>query len=246
MRQAVETLIARVEALQQRHAMQFAGVHDRLDAVELELPLIQEQSALRMRDLETRMSAEVEETARTAAEEMAARLREDVAGKFGSLTAQIESQSYELSQMRESRRLAESRLNSAIEGVERLCASLGARGAETQYGTPDGGLEPGHRMEPVYPIEPVYPESAYTMAEPSTSPFRTRIAEHIRKAAVDAAPDESNPLVGDLAAKREQEKSAEPEVKIEEPAFVAAAITAGRTVPDSRTGSGSSCRRASR
>src|SRR5690348_16960787 len=60
MRQMVETLFARVETLQQNQAMQFSGVHDRLDAVELELPLIQEQSALRIRDLEERMSGEIE------------------------------------------------------------------------------------------------------------------------------------------------------------------------------------------
>ncbi len=108
MRQMMETLFSRVEALQQNQAMQFAGVHDRLDAVELELPLIQEQSALRVRDLEARMSVEIEEAARTAAEEVAAGLQEDVAGKFGSLAAQIESQSNELNQMRESKRQVES------------------------------------------------------------------------------------------------------------------------------------------
>jgi len=45
----METLFAKMETLQQNQAIQLAGVHDRLDAVELELPLIQEQGALRIR-----------------------------------------------------------------------------------------------------------------------------------------------------------------------------------------------------
>src|SRR5580658_2009296 len=64
-RQMMETLFARVDALQQNQAVQLAGVHDRLDAVELEIPLIQEQSALRIRDLETRMTVEIGEAARS-------------------------------------------------------------------------------------------------------------------------------------------------------------------------------------
>src|SRR5579862_2283788 len=67
-RHMMQTLFARMETLQQNQAVQLAGVHDRLDAVELELPLIQEQGALRIRDLEARMGAEIEQAARSAAE----------------------------------------------------------------------------------------------------------------------------------------------------------------------------------
>src|SRR6202789_4328032 len=68
-RQIMETLFARMDTLQQNQAIQMAGVHDRLDAVELELPIIQEQGALRIRDLEARMSAEIEEASRATVEE---------------------------------------------------------------------------------------------------------------------------------------------------------------------------------
>jgi hypothetical protein len=167
-RQMMETLAARVESLQENQAIQFAGVHDRLDAVELEIPLIQEQSALRIRELETRMDAEIGEAARSAVEEMTAGLQEEVSGKFGSLAAQIESQGKELSEMRESKRLTESRLNRAVQDIERLCGDLSPR-----------------------PVEEVYRPATETVV----SPMRSRIAEHIRRAAVEAAPDESNPLV---------------------------------------------------
>jgi hypothetical protein len=177
MRQMMETLFSRIDTLQQNQARQFAGVHDRLDAVELELPLIQEQSALRIRDLESRMTVEIEEAARSAVEEAASGLQEEVAGKFGSLAAQIESQRKELSHMRESRKEAESKLNRVVEDIERLC----------------GSLAPAPRL--VEEKQPVIPETP-------ASPFRTRIAEHIKRAAVDAAPDESNPLIGDPTHKK--------------------------------------------
>src|SRR5579871_876479 len=124
MRQMMETLFARMEVLQQNQAVQFATVNDRLDAVELEVPLIQEQTALRMRDLESRMGSEIEESARLAAEAVVASLQDDVAGKFGSLTSQIENQRKELLSMRESKILAESRLNQVIEDIERLSGNL--------------------------------------------------------------------------------------------------------------------------
>jgi hypothetical protein len=168
MRQIMETLFSRVEALQQNQAVQFAGVHDRLDAVELEIPLIQEQGALRIRDLEARMSVEIDEAARIAAEEAAAGLQEDVAGRFGALMAHIEGQRKELSQMRESKKLADSRLNRVVQDIERLCGNLGTHPAE---------------------------EVQRPVIETVASPFRSRIAEHIRKAAVEAAPDDSNPLL---------------------------------------------------
>jgi hypothetical protein len=121
-RQMVETLFARVETLQQHQAIQLAGVHDRLDAVELQIPMIQEQSALRIRDLEARMSAEIEE--------IGAGLQTEVTGRFSSLAAQMEAQREELGQIRESKRLAETRLDRAILDIERLCANLGAPSRE--------------------------------------------------------------------------------------------------------------------
>ena len=176
MRQMMEALFSRVEVLQQNQAVQFAGVHDRLDAVELELPLIQEQSALRIRNLETRMSVEIEEAARSAAEEAAAGIQEDVTGKFGSLAAQLEIQRQELIQMRESKQLTEGRLNRVVMDIERLCGNLGPRPAEEIY-------------------RPV--------AEAPPSPFRgSRLRSISSKAAVDAAPDDGNPLVGGWAAEK--------------------------------------------
>ncbi len=175
MRQMMESLFSRVDMLQQNQAVQFAGVHDRLDAVELELPLVQEQSALRIRDLEARMSVEIEEAARAAVEEATAGLQEEVSGKFGSLASQIESQRKELTQMRDSKKLAETKLNRVVQDIERLCGNLAPR-----------------------PVEEVY----RPVVEAPASPFRTRVAEHIRRAAVDAAPDESNPLIGDPALKK--------------------------------------------
>jgi hypothetical protein len=172
MRNMMEALFARMETLQQNHAVQFAGVHDRLDAVELELPLIQEQSALRMQDLEGRITAQIEETAKSAAEEATAGLHEQVSGKFGSLEAQIEQQRSELAQMRASKEAVESRLSRAVSDIERLCGTL--------------------ETKPPDPIE-------RPIVEQPPSPFRSRIAEHIRKAALDAAPDDSNPLLADPA-----------------------------------------------
>jgi hypothetical protein len=169
MRQMLEALFARVEALQQNQAVQLASVHDRLDAVELELPLIQEQSALRMRDLEARVNVNIEDAVRIAAEELAAGLQEDVAGKFGSVAAQLDNQSKELAQLREAKKVTESRLHNAIQDIERLCGNL-----------------PPQRVE----------ELPQPLHEPAPSRYRTRIAQHIRRAAVEAAPDESNPLVG--------------------------------------------------
>jgi hypothetical protein len=176
MRQMLETVFQRMDSLQQNQAVQFAGVHDRLDSVELELPLLQEQSALRLRDLETRVSSQIEDAAKSAVEEASAGLQREVAGKFGSLEAQIEVQRNELDQLRESRKQVESRLSRAVLDIERLCGSLGPRPAEVVYHPP--------------------------AAEAPASQFKSRIAEHIRKAAVNAAPDESNPLVGDLLQKR--------------------------------------------
>jgi hypothetical protein len=184
-RQMMETLFARVDSLQQNQAMQLAGVHDRLDAVELELPLIQEQGALRIRDLEARMSVEIDAAARSAVEEATAAvtavLQEEVVGKFTSLAAQMEAQNKELSQMRESKKLADTRLNRAILDIERLC----------------GNLSPQPHQVPQRPH-----------IEPATSPFRSRVAEHIRKAAVDFAPGEDNPLIGDPHSKKPGTESA--------------------------------------
>jgi hypothetical protein len=117
MRQMMDSLFARVDSLQQNQAIQLAGVHDRLDAVELEIPVIQEQSALRMRDLEARVSQGFEEAAAT--------LQLEVAGKFNSLAAQMEAQRDELSLLRESKKQADTRLNRAIEDIERLCSNMG-------------------------------------------------------------------------------------------------------------------------
>jgi len=177
MRQMMETLFNRVETLQQNQAIQLAGVHDRLDAVELELPLIQEQSALRIRDLESRMSAEIEEATRSAVDDAKAGLQQEVEGRFGSLATQLESQRKELTEMRESKKLAESKLDRVVRDIERLCGTLGARPSE---------------------------EAFRQVADAPSSAFRSRIAEHIRRAAVEAAPDESNPLIaGPLMKKPE-------------------------------------------
>jgi hypothetical protein len=160
MRQMMEALFSRIEDLQQNQAVQFAGVHDRLDAVELEIPLVQEQTALRLRDLENKVSAQIEDTA-----------------NFRSLEQQIAQQRHELAQLRESREQVESRLNRAVLDIERLCGTVASRPAQAP-------LPP--------PVEPSLP----------ASPYRSRIAEQIRKAAVSAAPDESNPLLADPAVKR--------------------------------------------
>lgn len=159
MRQMMESLFSRIEAVEQKQAVQLAGVHDRLDAVELELPLVQEQSALRIHDLEKRVAVQMEEA-----------IGEAVAGRFGSLAAQLESQQKELAQLRESKKQAESRLDRAVQDIERLCGDL--------------------------PAAPRAETFAAAAAAPA-SQFRPRIAEHIRKAAVEAAPDQSNPLLGE-------------------------------------------------
>src|ERR1035441_1577398 len=178
-RQIIETLFARVDALQQNQAVQLAGVHDRLDAVELELPLIQEQGALRVRDREARMTVEIDAAARAAVDEatsvLTVALQEEVSGKFSALAAQMETQSRELGEMRESKKLADARLNRTGLDIERLCGNLAAR--------PDEEL---HRLH----------------VEPVASPFRSRIAEHIRQAAVDMAPSGDNPLVGEPRLKK--------------------------------------------
>jgi hypothetical protein len=124
LRQMIEMLLAKVETLQQNQAIQLAGVHDRLDAVELELPLIQEQGALRIRDLEARMSVEIDQATRSAVEEATAAVHEEVAGTFSSLAAQMEAQRKELSQMAQSKEQADTRLNRAILDIERLCGNL--------------------------------------------------------------------------------------------------------------------------
>ncbi|HEY3838461.1 MAG TPA: hypothetical protein VGL72_17900, partial [Bryobacteraceae bacterium] len=180
MRRMLEALFARMEALQQNQAVQLAGVHDRLDAVELELPLIQEQCALRIRDLESRMGVEIEEATRAAVEELTSGLQEEVTGRFGSLMAHLESQRKELAQMRESKKQTESKLNRAVLDIERLCGNFGVKTAEEGQ-RPVAERTPGERMG----------------VEVPASPFRSRISEHIRKAAVEAVPDDSNPLIGD-------------------------------------------------
>lgn len=172
-RQMLEMLYGRFEALQQNHARQFAGVHDRLDAVELEIPLIQESSALRIRDLEERMGSAIEEAAKAAVEDAAAGLQADFASRFGSLASQLDSQHQELLQLRDSRKSTESKLDRAIQEIERIGCVWGEQGE--------------HQRQPRPPELPV----------PTASPARTRIAQHIRQAAIDLAPDVSNPLVAD-------------------------------------------------
>src|SRR5258708_37356574 len=88
-RQMMEVLFTRFDHLQQNNAMQWAGMHERLDAVELEIPLIQEQNALRLRDMEARMSAEIEEAATRAAEDATAGVHAEVSGTLVSLSALI-------------------------------------------------------------------------------------------------------------------------------------------------------------
>lgn len=172
MRQMMETLFNRIDALQQNQAVQLAGVHDRLDAVELEIPLIQEQSALRIHDLESRMSAEIQEATRAVVDELSAGFQQEVTGRLSSLVAQIESQRNQLAQMHESKKQAESKLNRVVQDIERLCGNLTPR--------------PPEASEP-----PTAPAQA--------SPYRVRIAEQIRKAAMEAAPEDHNPLIGQPA-----------------------------------------------
>jgi hypothetical protein len=172
MRQMMETLFNRIDALQQHQAVQLAGVNDRLDAVELELPLIQEQSALRIHDLESRMSAEIEEATRAVVDELSAGFHQEVSGRLGSLVAQIENQRNELAQMRDSKKLAETKLDRVVQDIERLCGNLTPRPPET---------------------------SAPAAAPAQASPYRVRIAERIRKAAMEAAPEDHNPLIGQPA-----------------------------------------------
>ena len=179
-RQMMETLFVRVQQLQQNQAIQLAGVHDRLDAVELELPLIQEQGALRMRDLEARMSEEIDEAARSAVQEATAAatavVQEEVARKFNSVATQMEAQHKELSRIRESKEAAEMRLNRAIMDVERLCTRQIAMHLGQNAQRPD--------EEPRRPrIEPV------------ASLFHSRVAGHIRHAATDMAPGEDNSVI---------------------------------------------------
>jgi hypothetical protein len=163
MRQMMQSLFARVDALQQNQAIQLAGVHDRLDAVELEIPMIQEQSALRIRDLETRVNLGIEDATAT--------LQSEVAGRFTSLAAQMEAQRGELSELRESKKLADTRLNRVIADIERLCGNLEVPAAPRPDATP----------------APV---------------LHSRIAEHIRRAALDLGPREDNPLVADISLKK--------------------------------------------
>ena len=118
--QIMESLFDQVQTLQQNQAIHFSSVHDRLDAVELELPLIQEQSALRIRDIEVRMTGEVQD----AVEEATSGLQNAFMGKLGSLTELIENQQRELAQIRESRQLTETRLSHAVRDIERLCGEL--------------------------------------------------------------------------------------------------------------------------
>jgi hypothetical protein len=181
MREMLEALFSRIETLQQNQAVQFAGVHDRLDAVELELPLIQEQSALRIRDLESRMGVEIEEAARIAVEELTSGLQEEVTGRFGSLMAQMENQRKELLQMRDAKKIAENKLNRAVLDIERLCGSFASH-----------PVEDPPRFVPERPLVSERPA-----ADTQASPYRSRVSEYIRKAAVEAVPDDSNPLIGD-------------------------------------------------
>jgi hypothetical protein len=123
-RQMMESLYARFDALQQNHAIQFAGVHERLDAVELELPLIQERTALGMRNIESRVKAGIEEV-RTE-------LQAEVSGRFGSLSAHFETQHRELSRLQEAKQVTENRLNRALQDLERLTNSMGQQTAIRQ------------------------------------------------------------------------------------------------------------------
>ena len=123
-RQMMESLYARFESLQQNHAIQFAGVHERLDAVELEIPLIQERTALGMRNIESRVKAGIEE--------VRAELQAEVSGRLGSLSAQFETQHRELSRLQEAKQVTENRLNRALQDLERLTNSMGEQTATHQ------------------------------------------------------------------------------------------------------------------
>jgi hypothetical protein len=91
---------------------------------------------------------------------------------LGSLVAQIENQRNELAQMRDSKKLAETKLDRVVQDIERLCGNLTPRPPET---------------------------SAPAAAPAQASPYRVRIAERIRKAAMEAAPEDHNPLIGQPA-----------------------------------------------
>lgn len=138
-RQMMESLYARFEALQENNAIQFAGVHERLDAVELEVPLIQEQSALRMRDIETRVNAGLEE--------VRADLQAEVATKLGSLSELFEAQHRELARLQESKQTTEQRLNRAILDLEKLSGNF-------SHQRPATGLAAPAPVEKL-PVEPI-------------------------------------------------------------------------------------------
>jgi hypothetical protein len=205
-RQMMQTLFSKVEALQQNQAIQMAGVHDRLDAVELELPLIQEQGALRMRDMEARMSAEIDQATH-------------------SLAARMETQQTELSQLREAKKQTETRLSQAVLDIERLCGTLAQRQEERD-----------HRPF----VEPL-------------SPYRSRISEHIRKAALELAPNGHNVPPHSPAARERQFAPSTPTIEkavparppmaplpVSQPApnppAPAAAMAAQAPIPDARPG----------
>ena len=197
MRQMMETLFSRIDALQQTQAVQLAGVHDRLDAVELEIPLIQEQSALRIRDLETRMTAEIQEATRAVVDEMSAGFQEEVAGRLSTLMAQIESQRNDLTHMCDSKRDVESKLDRAVRDIERLCGNLAPPAPAPVKPAAAAPAVPVPAAPATRAVEVSQPQSA----EPAASPYKVRISEHIRKAAIEAAPQASNPLVGQPAAR---------------------------------------------
>jgi len=148
-RQMMESLYARFEALQQNHAIQFAGVHERLDAVELEIPLVQERTALGMRNIESRLNAGIEE--------VRAELQAEVSGRLGSLSAQFETQHLELSRLQEAKQATEIRLNRALQDLERLTNSMGRQTAVHQ---PEHAPLVRPQADPPPPPVPAVPAAA--------------------------------------------------------------------------------------
>jgi hypothetical protein len=191
-RQMMESLYARFEALQQNHAIQFAGVHERLDAVELEIPLVHERTALGMRNIESRLNAGIEE--------VRAELQAEVSGRLGSLSAQFETQHLELSRLQEAKQATEIRLNRALQDLERLTNSMGRQTAVHQ---PEHAPLVRPQADPPPPPVPAVPAAAtnapvqprYVQVDPRFEEWKKQYMEFDKRDDSDQSEREAeNPL----------------------------------------------------
>ena len=184
MRQMMQTLVARVEALQQSQAIQMAGVHDRLDAVELEIPLVQEQTALRMRDLESRVNSGIEEAA--------ASLQSEVEDKFGALASQIDAQRDELAELRESKKQTESRLARAIADIERLCSTVRPPAVSVAPVPEAIGPARSRVAEHIRPPKPVFNPAVPANSSSGFEAWKRQFMQDGEPVAPVPAPDQAN------------------------------------------------------